>query len=131
MIISNPSKKILYISHGYVGSCHDFNLLKTLFSPEQDWFENHDIHVDLGYLGFDKNYKCANLFIPTKKSKKNLLTDEIKKKNQEKSRQRIYVENAIGGMKRYRCLSDRLRIKDFDFYSDILLVCAGLWNYLL
>jgi hypothetical protein len=43
--------------------------------------------------------------------------------------ERIIVEHSIGGMKRYRILSDRLRLHDFDFYDVILGVCAGLWNY--
>ena len=42
-----------------------------------------------------------------------------------------FVEHAIGGMKRYRILADRLRLHDFDFYNDVLEVCAGLWNFQL
>jgi hypothetical protein len=26
-------------------------------------------------------------------------------------------------------LSDRLRMKNYDLYDDILEICAGLWNY--
>jgi hypothetical protein len=41
------------------------------------------------------------------------------------------VEHSIGGMKRYRILSDRLRNHLIDFYDDVLEVCAGLWNFYL
>ena len=42
--------------------------------------------------------------------------------------ERVNVEHSIGGMKRYRILSDRLRIHLIDFYDDVLGVCAGFWN---
>ena len=45
--------------------------------------------------------------------------------------ERINVEHSIGGIKRYRILSDRLRIHLIDLYDDILSVCAGLWNFYL
>lgn len=34
-------------------------------------------------------------------------------------------------VKRYRILTDRLRIKKFTLYDDFLEVCAGLWNFYL
>jgi hypothetical protein len=45
--------------------------------------------------------------------------------------ERIKVEHSIGGLKRYRILSDRLRTHLIDLYDDILWVCAGLWNFYL
>ena len=44
---------------------------------------------------------------------------------------RIVVEHALAGLKRYRILSDRLRMHDLGFYDVILGVCAGLWNFYL
>jgi hypothetical protein len=44
---------------------------------------------------------------------------------------RIKVEHSIGGMKRYRILSDRLRNHLIDLYDDILGACAGPWNFYL
>ncbi len=67
--------------------------------------------------------------IPLKKPKKGTLTTEQKEANKECARERIYVEHSIGGLKRYRILSDRLRTHDIDFYNDALEVCAGLWNF--
>ena len=43
----------------------------------------------------------------------------------------ISVEHSIGGLKRYRILSDRLRSHDANFYDQVLGVCAGLWNFYL
>lgn len=39
------------------------------------------------------------------------------------------VDHSIGGMKRYRILSDRLRIHDCGMYNKVVEVCAGLWNF--
>ncbi len=44
---------------------------------------------------------------------------------------RIKVEHSIAGMKRYRILSDRLRIHLIDLYDDILALCVGLRNFYL
>ena len=41
------------------------------------------------------------------------------------------VEHVIEGMKRYRILSDRLRVQDVRLYNTVLGVCAGLWNFYL
>lgn len=87
--------------------------------------------MDLGYQGFDKDYKCKKLFIPHKKPKNAELTEAQKAENKEISSERIRVEHSIGGMKRYRILSERLRVHDFEHYDDVLSVCAGLWNFYL
>ncbi|MGH9855567.1 MAG: transposase family protein [Blastocatellia bacterium] len=69
--------------------------------------------------------------IPNKKKKNQELSSEQKSENKLLASERIYVEHAIGGMKRYRILSDRLRVHDIELYDVILGVCAGLWNFYL
>jgi hypothetical protein len=108
---------------------HDYSLLKELFPPEHDWFKNFTIRVDSGFIGLDKDYKCKKLIIPVKKKKHQELTKKQKAANKKKSQQRIYVEHGIGGMKRYRILSDRLRTHDVELYDTIVQLCAGLWNF--
>jgi len=104
-------------------------MLKEEFPPDKNWFENFTIRVDLGYLGIEKDYVCKEVFIPKKNSKLHKLSDDDKLSNKAKAKDRISVEHSIGGMKRYRILSDRLRIHDFSQYNDILAICAGLWNF--
>lgn len=116
---------------GYVGSSHDFSILKEEFPPKYNWFKDYQVLIDLGFLGFESNYKCKDVHIPIKKRKGKKLTEDQKKKNQEVSSQRVLVEHSIGGLKRFKILIDRLRIKRFDFYNEILGICAGLWNYKL
>jgi hypothetical protein len=129
--MSNPQKKVLYVSHAWVGNTHDYRMFKEEFPPQQNWLKNFRVRVDLGFLGIEKDYVCQELFFPHKKKKQQELSPEQKQENQLLARERIVVEHAIGGMKRYRILSDRLRVQDVKLYNVILGVCAGLWNFYL
>lgn len=131
MVISNAAQQILYLSKCWVGKIHDFKLLKEEFPPNQKWFRKFKVRVDLGYLGIGKEYECKELLIPHKKPKQMELSEKQKQENRDLASARISVEHSIGGLKRYRILSDRLRCKDFKFYNDALEVCAGLWNFYL
>lgn len=90
--------------------------------------------LDLGFIGFSDLYLCKKLEIPIKKQRatklnKNELNDEQKEFNKKVSQQRIYVEHAIGGMKRYRILVNRNRLKNNDIINQTIGVCAALWNF--
>ena len=78
------------------------------------------------YIDIPKNWPK-----PVYDFKNNPLTDTQKDENTRMASLRIKVEHSIGGMKRYRILSDRLRNHLIDLYDDILGVCAGLWNFYL
>lgn len=110
-------------------------MFKTEFKPGLNWFKNFRIYVDLGYLGFADDYKTKKLLIPYKKTKKSknnpnsTLTEEQKKHNKNVSSIRIKVEHAIGGMKRYKCFSDKYRNKTDDAKSFFKILSAGFWNF--
>jgi len=137
MILSNPQKWIYYVSFLYVGSQVDFGIFKEEFDPNLDWFSQYKIWVDLGFVGFDKYYNTKELNIGKKKPRKSTnnpnptLTDEEKQENKRVSKTRIYVEHAIGGMKRFRIITDRARGKCAKLKNDIIGICAGLHNYKL
>jgi len=131
VILSNPQKQILYVSNCWVGKTHDYRMFQEEFPPEQEWFAEFRVRVDLGFLGFEKDYVCKELLIPHKKLPRQELTPAQKEENKLLAGKRIVVEHAIAGMKRYRILSDRLRIHDLELYDVILGVCAGLWNFYL
>ena len=131
LTLTIPTKRILYLSLCWVGKTHDYKMFQHEFPPEQPWFENFKVRLDLGFLGFDKDYHCKELFLPHKKPKKQELTPEQKAENQVFAKELIVVEHSIAGLKRYRILSDRLRLHDLDLYNQILGVCAGLWNFRL
>ena len=73
-------------------------------------------------------------YIPHKKprhSKKNpdpTLTKEQKKYNKMMGKNRVYVENAIGGIKRFQILVNRLRNKSDFIKNAIISLAAGLFN---
>ena len=59
------------------------------------------------------------------------LSEEAKEKNRALSKIRIFIENAIGGIKRYNILNHPFRNKKNTFMNDAIAICAGLWNMIL
>lgn len=137
MVLSDKGQWIYYVSPYYPGSHVDFAVLKLEFPPEEKWFANIRLLVDLGFVGIDKIYEIKELVIGKKKprkSKKNpdtQLSVEEKEQNRAVSRERIFVEHAIGRMKKYRILKNRCRIKSMELKNQVIGVCAGLSNYQL
>ncbi|MDQ3847054.1 MAG: transposase family protein [Bacteroidota bacterium] len=136
LCITGTKKEILYISALYAGSCHDYEILKDCFPAQHQWFKPLKVRLDLGFQGFASLYACKKVFIPIKKKRvkkgcSNELNERQKQLNKQQAIQRVGIEHSIGGMKRYRILSNRLRIKHTHFIDTIIGVCAGLWNFLL
>lgn len=123
----------MFVGLSTQGSFHDYALLKEEFPPEFDWFSAFENWVDLGYLGIEKDYE-GKIKIPHKKPRKSKnnpdpkLTDEQKQENREMSKTRIFVENAIAGIKRYFILVHKFRNKRKNFEDDVIAISAGLWN---
>jgi hypothetical protein len=115
----------------------DFGLLKKEFLPEEDWFRNQKVVVDLGFAGIEKLYRIKEVLIGVKRPRKSKgnpdpkLTIEQKEWNKSVGKERVYVEHAIGGMKKYHILKNRCRIKCPVSKNEIIGLCAGLWNYFL
>lgn len=74
LVLTNVHKRILLLSNAYHGSCHDYRMLKEEFDPDQGaWFDEHNLWVDLGFLGIRKDYE--KILILAKKSKKAFVRD--------------------------------------------------------
>lgn len=137
LVLTNKARWIYYISDLYVGKEHDFAIFKNEFEPGLGWFKKFKVIVDLGFVGIDKNYEIKELLLGYKKPYKTKnnpdpkLTDEQKEWNKKVSKERIYVEHAIGGIKRFRMLVNRARGNCNEFKNEILGLCGGLWNYKL
>ena len=129
LIISDIDRYIHYVSYCWIGKSNEFAVLKEEFPPAENWFDPFIIRVDLGYQGFAAQYPNVKLFIPNKKPKGGELTEAQKLENQALAKERIVVEHAIGGMKRYDILSNVCRLHDWNIYNTILGTCAGLWNF--
>ena len=131
MILATTDRYIHFLSKCWVGKSHDYTQLKMEFPAEQFWFKDQVLGVDLGYQGIVKDYDCEGVNIPAKKPRGGELSDLDRVENQAKSSERVYVEHAIGGMKRFRYLSDRLRTHKVSLYESAIGICAGLWNFYL
>ena len=135
--MSFPNKLMVFLGRTLSSHNHDYSMLKQEVPPELDWFEEIHVRVDLGYQGMQSDYRGDQIDIPTKKprkSKKNpnpQLSDEQKAANTVLSQVRIFIEHAIGGMKRYNILVHVFRNRKVDFEDDAIGVCAGLWNFAL
>ena len=114
-VMALPDKFIIFLGRTFSGHNHDYSMLKTEFPPALAWFADLHVRVDLGYLGIQSDYRGDRIDIPTKKprkSKKNptpQLSDEQKAANTALSRVRIFIEHAIGGMKRSNILVHTFR----------------------
>lgn len=119
------------------GSVHDYELLKEelgWYDGQTQWFKLLEVFVDLGYIGFEKDFKAKRLNIPFKKPRKTRnnpdpkLTDEQKEHNKEVGRTRVLVEHAIGSMKIFKILREDYRNRRLGFDDLSVEVCAGLHN---
>ena len=126
VVISKATKWIGFISSCFAGKQHDYSLLKTVLPTDKEWFKKFTVRLDLGFLGFVKDYVCAKVFIAFKKPRGQELSPEQRAVNKEQAKQRVCVEHSIGGLKRYRILSDGIRMHHHQLYDDVLEVCAGL-----
>jgi len=104
------------------GKRHDFRLFKeskTKINP------GIKVITDSGYQGLQELHSQSEL--PKKKTKKNPLTKEDKKKNQELACERVANENVIGMIKRFRIISDKYRNRRKRFGLRFNLI-AGIYN---
>ena len=136
-VMALPDKLIVFLGRTFSGHNHDYSMLKKEFPPELDWFADLHVLVDLGYLDMKTDYTGDRIDIPTKKprrSKKNPtphLSEEHQAANTALSQVRIFIEHAIGGMKRYNILVHVFRNRKADFEDEAIGICAGLWNFAL
>ena len=135
--MARPDKFIIFLGRTFSGRNHDYRMLKQEFPPELDWFADLNVRVDLGYLGIKSDYRGEQMAIPTKKPRKSQkdpnppLSDAQRATHTALSRVRIFIEHAIGGMKRYNILVHAFRNRLENFEDDVIGVCAGLWNLVL
>ncbi len=126
VLISGPDKRIEALSSVYVGSTHDFSIFKD------EAFKNvlplkTPIYIDTGFEGI--NNLCPELEIrkPKKKKRGKKLNGGEKLGNGIISRERVKVEHAIGGMKKFRIAGDKFRGITHSM-DEVFKVAGGLWN---
>jgi hypothetical protein len=87
------------------------------------------LYQDMGFQGF----VLAGITIvqPKKKPPWGELTPPEKAHNRVISSVRICIEHAIGGVKRYRMVKDKIRLLKDGIRDSIMETCCGLHNFRL
>jgi hypothetical protein len=126
VVVTDKKRKILILTKQKSGRRHDKRL-----ADKNSVFEmipkEIAAYTDTGFIGAQKLH--PNIYIPKKKSKRNPLTYEEKETNKLISGYRVIVEHAIGGIKRFRCMSEKLRNHKAYIDDQFILLASGLWNY--
>ncbi len=108
------------------GKRHDVRVFKesdVKFKPTTE------VLTDTGYQGLQK--LDANSLLPKKKTKKQPLSKQEKKANNELASQRVVNENVIGRLKRFKIISDRYRNrrKRFGLRFNLIAGIYNLWKF--
>lgn len=128
IILSTRKKRIGYLSPTVEGKEHDFQIVKDTKLPDHIP-KKVRIRVDSGFQGLLKEFPGHLVSIPRKKPKGRPLCKTFKEQNRRKSRIRILVEHAIGGVKRFNVVSHVFRNKQENVDDRAMLLTCGLWNY--
>lgn len=84
---------------------------------------------DTGFQGFKPNN--SYIIQPMKKPRGKELTDEQKEQNRQISKERVVVEQAIGGVKIWRVVKEVCRSWIHQVRDQIMLLACGLHNFRL
>ncbi|MEM1172701.1 MAG: transposase family protein [Cyanobacteria bacterium P01_H01_bin.35] len=52
------------------------------------------------------------------------MSEEVKKENQQKAQERIFVEHVIRRIKMFEVARERFRLKEFNYEKIILIICG-------
>lgn len=136
-VITTLKRWIVFVGLTTQGSMHDYELLKEEFhwyQNKNNWFEFLDVFLDLGYLGFEEDFKCLNVQIPFKRPKKLKnqprpeLPDDQKEHNSKVAKTRVRVEHAIGAMKIFNIMVHAYRNFMPDFEDITIGITAAINN---
>jgi DDE superfamily endonuclease len=87
------------------------------------------LYQDMGFQGFMLD--GVTIIQPKKKPRGGELTPPEKAHNRFISSIRIRIEHAIGGVKRYRIVKDKIRLLKDGIRDTIMETCCGLHNFRL
>lgn len=113
----------MYLSLTYEGSVHD----KKIADEAGIGFEKVvELLQDSGFQGFLP--KNAIIVQPVKKPKGKELSEQQKQENKEKSSERVVIEHAIGQVKVWRILKDKIRSWRYKIRDEVMEIACGLNN---
>lgn len=126
VVMTDEKKRILVVSPTKAGRRHD-KCIADKFSLLSCIPHTVGVFADSGFQGIQHGHPNTAV---TKRGRKNApLSLKDRADNHLIASLRIVVEHAIGGMKRFRILVDRLRMKMSVLEDSLPVICAGLWNW--
>jgi hypothetical protein len=108
------------------GKAHDKRLADL---AGYTWPAGSCLYQALGFQGFV--LAGVTIVQPKKKPRGGELTPPEKATNRRISSIRIRIEHAIGGVKRYRIVKDKIRLLKDGIRDPIMETCCGLHNFRL
>ena len=126
IVVTNPLCRILFLTRTCEGKKHD---KKAADEAGYDFPDGSTLFQDAGFQGF--TVAGITVVQPKKKPRGKELTSEDKEDNRAISKIRIRVEHAIGGVKRYRIVKDKIRNWKKGFRDQVMETCCGLHNFRL
>ncbi len=124
VLLAGKHKKIVYLSETYEGSVHD---KKIADEADIEFEKTIRLLQDSGFQGFSP--KNAIIEMPEKKPKGKELTDTQKQENKKKAAERVLIEHAIGSIKVWRILKDKIRSYRHNLRDEVILIACGLHNF--
>jgi len=126
IVVINALCQIILLTATCEGKKHD---KKAADEAHYSFPEGSTLYQDPGFQGF----VVAGVTIqqPKKKPRGQELSSEDKALNRAISAVRIRIEHAIGGVKRYRIVKDKIRNWKEGFRDKVMETCCGLHNFRL
>jgi hypothetical protein len=124
--VIDESCRICFLSATYEGKAHDKSLAELAgytFPP------GSCLYQDRGFQGY--THAGITIIQPKKKPRGGELTPPEQARNRAISSIRIRIEHAIGGVKRYRIVKDKIRLLKDQIRDTIMETCCGLHNFRL
>src|SRR5919109_1533494 len=126
LLVIDETGQICFLSATYEGKANDKSLadLEGYSLPPGSC-----LYQDMGFQGFV--LAGVTIVQPKKKPRGGELTPPEKATNRRISSIRIRIEHAIGGVKRYRIVKDKIRLFKDGLRDTIMETCCGLHNFRL
>ena len=127
LIISDEDRYISVITPVYVGKSHDFGIFKTELMIDA-LPSGIPLYTDTGFEGLDKLRDDLIIKKPKKKPRRRKLNGGERLGNRLISSERVKIEHAIGGIKRFKIVSSIFRGISHSMDTTVEIAC-GLWNF--
>jgi DDE superfamily endonuclease len=124
--VSTETCQVCFLSHTCEGNASD----KRLAEEAGDTLPSGSCrYQDKGFQGFFQ--EGITSFQPKKRPPGGELTPPEKATNRRISSVRIRIEHAIGGVKRYRIVKEKIRLLKDGIRDAVMETCCGLHNFRL